>query len=39
MSGEPKLIKVDVMSHYYELDKGALYVREVTVLYKRKRYR
>ena len=27
------------MSHYYELDKDALYVREVTVLYKRRRYR
>ena len=37
--GEPKLIKVDVSSHYFELDKDALYIREITIIYRRTCYR
>ena len=37
--GTPKLLKVDLESHALELIKEALYIREISIIYKRDPYR
>jgi len=37
--GEPKLLKVDLVSHRLEILKDALFIRQITIMYKRHPYR
>lgn len=37
--GKPKLLKVDLESNWFEIRKDALYVRDITIVYNRKKYR